>query len=164
MKFSIVISFLLLASFFSCSKEKKEPEPTIITTEQWEKFIGNYTVYDTIGTYLYKMSINHYSTNNVDSLTLQNFADTFNLGVGFNPASPGYENRFSFGIFDSIVDKNNKSWSLSSLSDDSGTPVIENKLFNDTLIFYFQQTNIQYYIPEAQPYFSCKCKHVAVKQ
>ena len=163
---------ITLAVFFllSCSKEKETiPVTPPRIPEQWEKFVGIYEVYDTLGNYKYQMEIQHYFSgkniygNDVDSVVLQNFADTFDLKIehGNNSVDP---NILSIGIFDSIVDRNNKSWSLSDQADDIDTPDRENKLLNDTIILYFKQTNIQYYINEAQPYYYCKCKHVAVKQ
>jgi hypothetical protein len=32
------------------------------------------------------------------------------------------------------------------------------------MIMYFELDNILHYIPQAQPYYRCECKHVAVKQ
>jgi len=161
---TLAILFLL-----SCSKEKETiPVTPPHIPEQWEKFIGYYNVYDTLGNYKYQMEIQHYFSgkniygNDEDSLVLQNFADTFDIKYEFRRTID--PSLLSIGIFDSIVDKNNKSWSLSGLADDIDTPIRENKLLNDTIILYFQQTNIQYHNNEAQPYYYCKCKHVAVKQ
>lgn len=95
-------------------------------------------------------------------MILQNFADTFDIKYEFRRMID--KNIFSFGFHDSIVDRNNKTCGLWSLSDDLSTSVKENYLVNDTIIIYFKQTNIKYYINEAQPYYYCECKHVAVKQ
>lgn len=167
----ILVILLAVLFLLSCSKEKKTiPVIPPRVPEQWEKFVGTYNVYDTLGVFLYNMNINHLSSTyfqngqKIDSLILINFNDTFNLKIDFNPASPGYENTFDIGSHDSIIDYNNKSWNISTLSDDLSTPMRENELINDSMIMYFRQTNIQYYINEAQPYYYCECKHVAVKQ
>ncbi len=136
--------------------------------EQYERFIGNYKVYDTIGNFMYNMSIVHHSTvvyetgPQMDTVILQNFADTFDLKYEFRRTID--DNMLDLGFHDSIVDRNNKSWGLWSLSDDLTTSIKENYLINDTIVLYFEQDNIKYYIPEAQPYYYCKCKQVAVKQ
>lgn len=169
MKYFVFI--IILCFLFSCSKKKDEV--TLVDTtdniEEWEKFIGSYNVYDTIGNYLYSTEIvnifqgkNIYG-NDVDSLLFRNFADTFDLKIEYSYNSID-DKLLSIGIHDSVVDKNNKSWHLSGLADDENTTIRENKLINDTIIMYFKQTNIKYYIPEAQPYYGCECKHVAVKQ
>jgi len=170
MKKNTIISLLLLVIVFSCSKKEIIPSytPPPPTPEQYERFIGEYKVYDTLSNFIYDMNIVHYFSgnniygNSVDSVILLNFADTFDVKYEFIKIID--KDYLEIGIFDSIVDKNNKSWNLSGQSDDPTTLVRENKLINDTIIMYFRQTNIKYYIPELQPYFFCKCKHVAVKQ
>lgn len=170
MKQFIIILLFIILLFSNCSKKELLPDEQPYIPEQYERFIGDYKVYDTMGVYLYNMNINHLSSTyfqngqKIDSLILINFNDTFNLMIDFNPASSGYENTFDIGFHDSIIDYNNKSWNISTLSDDLSTPMRENELKNDSMILYFRQTNIQYYMPEAQPYFFCKCKQVAVKQ
>lgn len=165
---NLLFTILILSIFYSCSKKEEEIPIPIIEPEQWERFVGDYKVYDTLGTFMYDMSIVHDSKviypngQRVDTVILQNFADTFDLKYEFRETVN--DNVFSIGIFDSIVDKNNKSWHLSGLGYDPNATTKENYLFNDTIIMYFKQTNIKYYIQEAQPYYYCDCKHVAVKQ
>ena len=152
---------------YGCKKEEVVLEEPRIP-EQWERFVGDYKIYDTLGSYLYAMKINHlFSGRNkfgveVDSLVLENFADTFDLKYEFRRTID--KSLFSLGIIDSVLDRNNKHWYLAGLVDDLNTPIRENRLANDTLIMFFKQTNIKFYINEAQPYFYCECKHVAVKQ
>lgn len=165
------VLFVILTVLFllSCSKEKEIiPITPPRVPEQWEKFVGTYQVYDTLGNYKYQLDILHYFSgkniygNDADSMKLQNFADTFDISYEFIKFTD--VSVFEFGFHDSIIDYNNKSWNISTLSDDLSTPKRENVLNNDTIIIYFRQTNIQYYINEAQPYYYCECKHVAVKQ
>ncbi|MBE7441426.1 MAG: hypothetical protein KF732_01215 [Flavobacteriales bacterium] len=167
------VLFVILTVLFlsSCSKEREAiPVTPPRIPEQWEKFIGFYKVYDTLGNYKYDMEIYHFkgvsaiSSNMIDSILIQNFADTFDLKFQFSFHTPETVNFLDIGFHDSIVDRNNKTCGLWSLSDDLSTSVKENYLVNDTIIIYFKQTNIKYYINEAQPYYYCECKHVAVKQ
>ena len=162
--------FILLTLIFlmACSKEKEPLPIEVPEPEQWERFAGNYKVYDTLGNFLYDMNFVHFfSGNNIyqndaDSVIIQNFADTFDLKYEFRRTAD--KNLLDIGFHDSIVDRNNKSWHLTRNADDENTPIRENKLINDTIIMYFRLNNIKYYIPEAQPYYYCDCKHVAVKQ
>jgi hypothetical protein len=164
------VFYILFSSIFifGCSKKEEELPTPITEPEQWERFAGDYKVYDILGNFLYDMSLVHfYSGNNiyqndVDSVIIQNFADTFDLKYEFRRTID--KNLLDIGFHDSIVDRNNKSWHLTRNADDENTPIRENKLINDTIIMYFRLNNIKYYIQEAQPYYYCDCKHIAVKQ
>jgi hypothetical protein len=159
--------FLLFLLMISCSKEVTQIITPIETPKEWEKFIGTYKVYDTLGSYLYEMEIKHYSAyqdangNPFDSLYIKNFADKFDIKFSFREKTD--KNVFTSVFTDSIVDQNGKTWGLWHTGDDYSTPIRENKLFNDTIILYFTMDNIKYYIYESQPYFSCDCKQVAIK-
>lgn len=168
MKVIAILFIIALFLLISCSKDKEVAQPQT-PPEEWEKFIGTYKVYDTTGVYLYEMDIahffkgdNHYDPN-ADSLILRNFADTFDLKIVYSRNSVD-KNRFDIGIHDTILDKSGNTWLISGRADDPATAFEENRLANDTLMFYFQQTNILYFFNENQPYFFCLCKHVAVKQ
>ena len=165
----ILIITLAVLFLLSCSKEKETiPVTPPRVPEQWEKFIGTYNVYDTLSNFKYEMKIEYLNTiyyangNKTDSLLLKNFVDTFDLKIDYRNMVDSYV--LSIGGYDSVPDYNNKHWYIGDLSDDLNTPIRENKLINDTIIMYFKQTNIKYYINEAQPYYYCECKHVAVKQ
>jgi len=153
---------------FACRKDCALPPTNPVTVEQdWEKFLGNYAVYDTLGNFMYQMSIVHFSEINdfgveVDSILITNFADTLDLATKFKFKTD--DRILDIGVHHPIIDYNGKSWHVSGLSDDSNTSVLENYIVNDTLVMYFKMTNIAYYINEAVPYYFCECKHVAVKQ
>ena len=114
MKYFFIILTLLIMLAQSCTKEKEiipqEPTKPIL----WKKYVGYYKVYNTLGNYMYNMNIFHtqsLTSQNVqpnDSLTIVNFTDTFDLKYEFRETVD--DNVFSIGIFDSIVDKNNKIW------------------------------------------------------
>lgn len=165
----IAYSILLLAFFTSCRKELiSDSVPDI--DKPWEHFIGKYNVYDTLGTFLYELEIIEVYNNpnisyNYDSLRFINFADSFSFTQVYNWQPLLSENfDISIGIHQPIDDSNGKRWHLSTLLDDVSTSVPENTLFNDTIIFYFKMDNIAYYMADAVPYYSCNCKHIAVKQ
>ena len=157
----IVISGVM--GVVSCSKDKTPLPPPPEEPEVWEKFIGNYNVYDTNGNYLYQMEIeNFYHDDYVDSLIITNFNQNFDLKFQFQLTTD--EEFLNIGFHDSIKGYDDKTWQITSKFDDLSTPVLENRLSKDTMIFYFKQTNIQYWITEGVPYFFCECKQVAVKQ
>lgn len=169
-KLSTILFILLLVAFFSCKKKEIiSPAPPHIP-KQWEKYVGNYKVYDTLGNYIYDMNISHYigistsSGNPLDSILIQNFADTFDLRFQFSFHTPEAIDFIDIGFNDSVVDYNNKMWWVARLFDDSTTTIKENYLINDTIVFYFEQNNIKFYINEIQPYYRCECRHIAVKQ
>ena len=60
---------------------------------------------------------------------------------------------------DTLFDSNNKRWKLNGW-----TLTYYNNWHNDTIPLRFQKTNINYWIQDATPYFSCDCKQIAVKQ
>lgn len=159
-----IIFILIFGVILSCKKKSNEPCPP---QEQWEKFVGEYNVYDTLGTFLFNAEISHYSSINefgveVDSILIQNFADTMDLKFNFS-----YDiniNYFNFNFHDSVVDYNNKSWHVSIIYDDPITTELENVYQSGTMTLYFRMTNLPYYINESVPYFDCYCKHVYVKK
>jgi len=152
----------------SCRKDKAPAicESDDSETEEWEKFVGVYQVYDTLGQFLYHMDIEDYgdslfsSGTSLRRLRFTNFADTFDFELLYSPINNN-PYKLDIGFHDSISDQNHKSWHLSRKT---GDPNYHNNLLNDTIVFYFKMTNIAYYINEAVPYYSCECKHVAVKQ
>ena len=169
-----LLAILSIVLIFSCSKEKQViPTPDGTANGRIFKYLGDYKVYDTNGVYMYDMNISFFQTDigpnyqPIDSIIIKNFADTFDLSFQFTPyyTDASYETEFlNIGFHDSIVDYNNKAWWVGSLFFDTTTTVKENALINDTMVMYFKMDNIKYYIQEAQPYYMCECKHVAVKQ
>ena len=158
-------SFVLVVVvlFFTGCKKEKIVEPCNETVQDnRDQFVGNWNVYDTSGTFLYPISILKSGVEGQDSLLIQNFADTLDLGFTHQRYYTG--SYLSFGVHHPVFDYNGKSWHVSSLVDDSLTVEPENTLYNDTIVFYFKQTNIAFYISESVSFFSCECKHIAVKQ
>jgi len=150
-------TFLIL---LGCKKDsipysESKPEPT-----KWELITGNYKVYDTLGLYLYELDISHVfnELDNVDLLEFENFDGEFSMsGVQSNFSNlPMY---VAIGTHNPIMDIQGNRWKISA-----GLFEEYNQLINDTIKLRFQKTNINYYIQDLVPYYSCDCIQVAVKQ
>ena len=156
----MLVCIAWIALLFGCNKDKT---PTTATSEPtlWEKVNGNYKVYDTSGVYLYDMSIVHIHVNNqVDSLRFENFDGKFTFTVKQSTPNPNnYPNLVTIGFHNPIYDSNSKRWQLGG-----GADIYYNSYNNDTIPLLFQKTNINYYIEDVVPYYSCNCKQIAVKQ
>ncbi|MEN9302337.1 MAG: hypothetical protein RL264_766 [Bacteroidota bacterium] len=164
-KFLIFFSIVCL-SISSCTKDKT-PIPPQPQEEPWEKFVGNYKVYDTSGVYLFDSEIEHYSGKNIyglynDSLRIKNFMNKMDYEFIFIPdVNPLL---LDLKIQDSIVDYSNHHWFLYRIYDDTNTSIHENCLIDGKLTLYFNITNIKFYINESVPYVNETIKHVYVKQ
>ena len=159
MKYLLLI--LTLGVFFSCVKDTPV-FPPVPEREPWEKFIGDYKVYDTTGVFLYDMSISHhYSGDNVfgnpvDSLYIENLSNLFEFELKTDP------NLFDIRSDSALEDKYGYHWFFGSMWHD---PVQNTNYYhNDTIILSYTLDNILHYINEGQPYYRCDCKEIAVKQ
>jgi hypothetical protein len=166
MKHLLIISSLVFTfGIFSCTKDKT-PVPPVYLPEQWEKFIGDYKVYDTVGNYLYDFNIKHtFKGLNIygierDSLVIENFNQKLDLRFEFQEMLEA--NFLEIGVHHPVYDSQGKRWHISKNYDSNN--IHYNFLINDTLILYFTMSNIAFYIPDAVPYYDCECKQVAVKQ
>jgi hypothetical protein len=173
MKTLKTIWILIVIIFISCEKKEIIPDEPPRILEPWEKYIGNYLVYDTLGNFMYDIDISYFSGTNptsghtTDSLLITNFADTFDIKFQFllNYTDETLtQELLNIQFHDSIVDYNNKMWYVGTELVDASSSINENSLIKDTIVFYFEMNNINFYIPEAQPFFFCECKHMAVKQ
>ncbi len=150
----------------ACTKDKTPKPTTPPEPTKWEKIAGHYKVYDTNGVYLYDMDLIHktgvsYFGNIQDSLIFQNFDNEFTFtSVQYTPPPINLLMGIQIGGGDTLYDSNNKRWKL------YGPSYLEkyNIFTNDTINFRFNKTNINYWIQDATPYFSCNCKQIAVKQ
>jgi len=157
----IIISAILLVA---CKKDKVPlpipvPEPT-----KWEKISGHYKVYDTTGAFLYEMDIMHSDTTlsdntHIDSLLYINFDGQYSFSSQQSNFT-NYPNMIQIGVHNPVIDANNDRYRIFGYGPQNGF----NNFVNDTIIFYFEKQNIQYYIQDVTPYFYCECKQVAVKQ
>ncbi len=146
----------------SCNKEVKGPDLPPFPTK-WDFIAGTYKVYDTTGVYLYEMQLSHkigYDEwgKEEDSLVFQNFDGEFDFTikqVNFSNI-PMY---IRIGSHDTLYDSQSKRWKIHS-----GISEVYNNFKNDSIRLFFQKTNINYYLSDLTPYYSCNCKQIAVKQ
>lgn len=156
----LAILFVGMIFLIACAKDKipviEQIEPT-----KWEKLTGDYQVYDTLGNFLYQMSISHIHNdfNNKDSLYFQNLDDNFNFGC-LQPYSIAlYNNFFQFGHHEQLFDNLNNSWKMIDVAN-----LPYNNFQNDTIKLKFRITNINYYLSDLVPYCDTTKIQIAVKQ
>ncbi len=157
---TIILYFFISLGFLGCKKEKVEmPCPEPLPTK-WELISGDYKVYDTLGVYLYDMSISHIGTNefNNDSLKFDSFDGEFTFTVRQANFS-NYPMYTTIGFHDNLYDSQGKRWKIASAQYED-----YNNFVNDTIRLRFSKTNINYYLLDLVPYYSCDCKQLAVKQ
>ena len=154
--------FTVLLFTQACIKDKvptpcPEPEPT-----KWELISGDYKVYDTLGVFLYDMSITHIATNefNNDSLKFENFDGEFTFVTKQTSFTNDPETLVTVGYHDTLYDFQGKRWKLLYSVD----TIYNNVLVNDTLWLSFGKTNLNYYLQDLVSYYACDCKQIAVKQ
>lgn len=167
--FSIIFLIIL---FISCKKNNEENKnnPPAATPACYEKFVATYKVLNTDSGSNYTMSITHAQRLNTfgnfyDVLVINNFANIFNLEMTFYCSSDSNNlgDFLNIGSHDSLEDFRGHHWYIFPIFQDSlGNPYC--KLSNDTIKFYFEMCNINYYIYESQPYFCKNVLHIAVKQ
>lgn len=132
--------------------------------------MGTYDVYDTISHTTWVMKMTHiyhsdYNNGNNDSIYLENFDNKFNIRFKWTAGiSPSQKPAFGFGILHLIKDYSNYNWHLGCDWDDPNTTKEENVLQNDSMIIYFNISNIAFYQTDGVPYYACNCKHIAVKR
>jgi hypothetical protein len=164
MKFVYLFIVLVVCCFTSCKEcPTIEPPPP---EELWEKFVGQYKVTALESGQEYYMSINHWSDTNefglrVDSIAYINFGNSFYLKNNFNNNEDDYFLQLNGG--NPVTDNNNNRWALWLIYQDTLTSDIENTLINDTILFYFKKDNTAYWLSDGTQYYSCDCKHLAVK-
>lgn len=159
---------ILVISCLSCCHPDEPLDPSPGPQPKcWEKFVGNYIVSDTANNITYNMNITHTeyiepSGNVLDSLIITNYANRFNLKVGFGCRTDPNILRFSPPY--PSKDHWNKRWSFTINTDDSTTSIYENRLTNDTMVLYYRLNNIAFYFSDSVAYYAADEKHIAVKQ
>jgi hypothetical protein len=157
---------------FSCKRDKPAiPEP-LSPIKCFDKFIGEYIVYDTISGISWTMTIAHDIDTNfagyeTDFLTISNFNNEFDLHYQFSCCSPNpllaEYTCLSYDMHPCVNYLNNR-FNIHDAYDDTLTTLIENRLSNDTIILYFRKENTAYWIPDGVIYEDNYHKHIAVKQ
>jgi len=159
---TFILLVLMITFLLACCKEKIQ-KPIAEEPSKWEIIPGDYKVYDTLGGYLYDMSIEYISGEDgsgkeIDSLRFNKFNNDFVFTQKQN--SYKISDPINIGVHNPILDWSGNSWQLSGPS----TSPKDNRLINDTLFLRYNLTNIQYYLQDLVPYFECNCKQIAVKQ
>ena len=162
---TFLILFIGLSLLTNCRKDKVKV-PTPVEPTKWEKIAGDYKVYDTLGNYLYSMSLVHKDTilsngYKIDSILFMNFDErfTFSSIQGFGTNYP----ELYIGISPSnpTLDYYGKRWQLYGISNDE---FYFNTLKNDTIRLRFRLNNILYYMEDLVSFLDTTKNQVAVKQ
>lgn len=151
----------------SCTKDKPPIPDPVAPIQCWEKFEGTYMVYDTANGTSWSMIIEHVIDTNFagepdNFLKVTNFNNEFDFNTQFTCQTN--RNSLSLGIIYPATNYNGKRYNLSGFNDDASTSIIENSLFNDTIIFYFRKENTLYWMPDGVSYEDGWHKHIAIKQ
>ncbi len=155
---SIIAICCLALQLSGCKKDEECPEPEPVALDGRDKFLGTYTVYDTLSTYLYTFTISAFGSGGGDSLLLSNYADTFDLRVLHQAYwTTSY---LSLGANFPAFDQAGHRWALFGASIEDGSNVLN----NDTIRLRFTQDNIAFYFEDGVDYFSCDCHQIAVKR
>ena len=165
--FCIILASSLMVA---CKKDEKVVTPPV-PSYLWSSYMGTYDVYDTVNHKQWVMKMTHvyhsdYNNGNNDSIYLENFANKFSVRykwmgiINQSSQQPG----FGLGPFHPIKDYNGLRWHLDGWGDDPTTNKEENMLKNDSIILYFNQSNIAFYQTDGVSYYACTCKHIAVKR
>jgi len=163
---------LVIITIIRCTKDKVPTNTNHPEFTKWEKIIGEYMVYDTLGNFLFNFKLNYSSDTEYvndkmfiyDAIFFENFNNHFSFKQKqssqnvFYPIPIG-SYFINIGYQDSIRDKNNNKWTIILSGGYS-----KNIWINDTLYLCFQQTNIKFWMNDAIPYLDTVIKQVAVKQ
>jgi hypothetical protein len=156
---SVLFLIVLVAG---CKKDKTPtPEPAPAPTK-WELIPGQYKVYDTIGNYLYDMSILHWTALTQegyrrDTFLFEQFDGQFNIKSYQPEVNPSNYPKYYFylGSHQPIYDSNNDRWQFFGY---------DAHYSNDSIYFEYKLENILYYIQDARPYEYRKEKRIGIKQ
>lgn len=151
---------ILILVVFSCTKDKvpvNDPIPIA------QRISGTYNVYDTLGVYLYSMSLTYKQRSDYkDSLLIENIDNEFyyiNKQIYVDNEIVEFKYIRLSSPFPT-KDKNNKSWTLYDLSNGK----YDNIWRNDTIRMCFRKHNTPWWPLEAVPYLDTIIKQIAVKQ
>ncbi len=154
---SIIMICCLALQLNSCRKDEECPEPEPVPVDGRDRFLGTYSVYDTLGTYLYAFTVSKFDNSGGDSLLLSNYADTFDLKISHERYWT--KDHMDIGIWFPATDQAGHRWALFGASIEDGYNVLN----DDTIRLRFTQDNIAFYFEDGVEYFSCDCYQIAVK-
>jgi hypothetical protein len=167
LKITDILLLTILLLNIGCSKDKVPlPEPPPELTK-YEKIVGTYNVYDTIGNFLYKINLGHSDSlfdngTLIDSIHYYGFEGQFNFSE--SQGTPYYPvNYFLYiGYHGPLYDTLNKRWKIIGHYDPNG--IYDNTFHDDTIRMIYRKININYWIEDATPYKDTIVKIVAIKQ
>jgi hypothetical protein len=164
----LYLIFLIgLALFTNCCKDKVNPPEPSPELTKYEKIVGTYNVYDTIGGFLYQMNLSHSvnyisSSSIIDSVHYNGLEGQFyfstSQGMMVNPVTYNLH----IGPEGPVLDSLNKRWRIYTHYDSNG--FYDNTYRNDTIRMIYRKTNILYWLEDLTPYKDTIIKIVAIKQ
>ena len=157
----------VVLTFSGCNKDCDD----IPEEPGWKKFEGHYNVTKLENGQTYQLQIVFDSLVHQPSgethlyIIYRNFDNSFDSLVnGYSSGIPNDRIEIQpFSVQHGVEDYSGSRWSLSMLADDPDTPELENTFLNDTILFYFQKSNIAFYFEDGVPFYECECRHLAVK-
>lgn len=154
----ILVLILFAMAIAGCGREEECPPDTPAEVDNRDRFTGTYAVHDTLGVYLYSMTVAKFNSGGRDSMLILNYADTFDLRILHERYWTS--NVLDIGVHFPAFDQAGHRWALFDGSAENGF----NRLINDTIRLRFTMSNIVFYFEDGVPYFSCDCRQIAVKQ
>ena len=155
----------VVLTFSGCNKDCDE----IPEEPKWKRFEGQYHVTklengETYNMRIYFDSLLHQPSNETHLYIIyENFDNSFDSLAGFYIENSNPNRIRDFSAPHGVGDKNDDRWALWMKTQDTTTIEPENTLVNDTILFYFQKSNIAFYFEDGVPFYECECKHLAVK-
>jgi len=159
------IQMLFIALFIaSCNKDTVPAPKTPVIPEpvKWEVIPGDYKMYDTLGNYLYDMSISHWGLempdgSRRDTFQFNNFDGQFDFKMYQSDANitnlPKYY--FYIGSHYPLYDSSNDRWQLYGY---------DAYYDSDTIHLLYKVHNILYWVGDSRPYELREIKQYGVKQ
>lgn len=155
-----LLSFFVPVALFltGCKKEKECPDNPAVFDGR-DQFVGQYKVYDTLGTYLYSMEIMKASDTGKDSLFAANWGSRFDLFIRHEDGD--LTNYLSYNPPFPSVDHNGHRWAFFQ---DPDAAFSSNLLIGDTLRMSYYISNIAFYVDDGVPFFEWNYREYGVKQ
>lgn len=168
---NLLLSSLLACTLLSACKEKEEDPKPVPTYARGDRFVGSYRVTDDTGA-VYTLTINKFIDGGSQYLRIDNLANMFGSintridnewvnpdSLLFNPNNwmpiPGSGPR---------KDTLNRTWNINFGYQRTGNGYRENYLYGNTIVLYFELSNLPYYGMDKVPYHRQFHTHIAVKQ
>lgn len=171
MKTIIQVLFIACTAIgFGACKEEPETEKAIPSYDRRDRFLGNYSVKDDTG-HVYTMTISKFDSGGASGkfIRILNYANMFDIEENFSYFPDldsllyNQNNQFVIGPHGPIKDRQGKTWDIFFGDQLQGNGIEENYLYGNTMVLYFELSNLPYYDHEAVPFHMQFHKHVATK-